>query len=106
MTKMLVTLEYIYMHDIEPPDVFLAMDDDARTAHVAPAGYDAGVKLDIVDELCLLEVEPDGIVDLDGGIGVADGAAVVTVGDDVENAASADRDLAELEELVGGRLGG
>jgi hypothetical protein len=93
--------------DIEAPDVLLAVDDDTSTAHVAAAGDDAQVarvKLDKVDDLGLLEVELDRVVDRDRGVGVADGAAVV--GDDVGDTTGADRDLAHLEELVGGLLGG
>ena len=52
--------------------------------------------------LALLDVEPDGIVDLDQRVGVTDGAAIV--GDNVGNALVADRNLADLEELVGSLL--
>jgi hypothetical protein len=52
----------------------------------------------VVDDLVLDEVELDRVVDLDGGVGVADGASVV--GDDEGDALGAELDLLDLEELV------
>jgi hypothetical protein len=88
--------------DVEATDVLLTVHDDTRTAHVAATGnHDdvTGVKRDVVNDLVLLEVELDGVVDLDGRVRVADRAAVV--GDDVRDALVAGSDLADLEELEG-----
>lgn len=55
--------------------VALAVGDDTDTAHVATAGdhgNGAGVKLDKVGDLAGGQLNLDGVVDLDGGVGVAD----------------------------------
>lgn len=65
---------------------------------------DAATHLNVVDNLLLDKVELDGVVDLDSGIGVTDGAAVV--GDNERNTSCAELDLLDLAELVSGLLGG
>jgi hypothetical protein len=64
-----------------------------ETTHVAL------LELDVVDDLVLDEVELDSVVDLDRGVRVTDGAAVV--GDDEGDTLGAELDLLDLEELVG-----
>lgn len=60
------------------------MRDDTTATHVTTTSdhHDvSGIELDKVGDLSLLKVELDGVVDFDGGIGVADRATVVS--DDV-----------------------
>lgn len=94
------------MHDIPVPDVFLPVHNDTCTTHVTTACDHAkitSVELDKMGDFSLLNVELDGIVDFDEGIGVTDGTSIV--GDNVRNIASTDRDLLNLEELICGLLG-
>lgn len=93
--------------DVESSNVLLPVHNNTSTTHVTTTGdHDdvAGIELDEVGDLSSLELELDGVVDLDEGVGVTDGATVV--GDDVGNTTSTEGDLADLEELVGGLLGG
>ena len=95
------------MHDVEVPNVLLAVHDDTSTAHVATTSDHndvASVEFDEVGDLVRLELELDGVVNLDQRVGVADGAAIV--GDDVRNALGAKRDLLDLKEFVGSLLRG
>jgi len=95
------------VHNIESTNVLLSVHDDTSTTHVTPASdHDnvAGIELDEIGDLALDEIELDGVVDLDEGVGVTDGAAVM--GDDVGDTSSTDSNTADLEELVGGLLGG
>ena len=57
-----------------------------------------GVELDEVGDLAGVQVDADGVVDLDQGVGVADGAGVV--GHQVGDALGADDDLLHLTQLV------
>lgn len=57
-----------------------------------------GVKLDEVCNLASLQVDADRVVDLDEGVGVADGAGVV--GHQVRDSLSADHQLLHLAQLV------
>lgn len=95
------------MDDIETSDVLLPVHDDTSTTHVTATGdHDdvTGIEFDKVGDLASLEVELDGVVDLDERVGVTDGTTVV--GDDVGNTAGTKSDLADLEELVGSLLRG
>ena len=63
------------MDNGETTIVALTVGDDTDTTHVATAGNHgdgARVELDEVGDLASLEVNLDGVVDLDQGIGVAD----------------------------------
>lgn len=89
------------MDNVETTDVLLAVHDNTRTTPVTATGDEgkvAGVELDEVGDLALLNVEANSVVDLDRGVGVTDGAAVV--GGDKRNALVADRNLADLQQLV------
>lgn len=93
--------------DVEATEVALGVDNDTRAAHVTAAGdHDnvSGLELEVVDDLVLDEVELDGVVDLDRGVGVTDGAAVV--GDDVGDTLGTELSAADLAELEGSLLGG
>lgn len=108
------------MDNVESSDVLLPVHDGTGSAHVATAGdHDevADLKLDeVVNLVCRLdgrrvgctgssrgnrgggEEELNGVVDLDGRVGVADGSAVV--GDEVRDALGTELDAADLAELV------
>lgn len=93
--------------DIEPTNVLLSVHNDTSPTHVTSTGdHDdiAGIELDEVSDLALFEVVLDGIVSLDEGVGVTDGATVV--GDDMRNASVTDSNTADFKKLVGGFLRG
>ena len=95
------------MDNVEATNVPLLADDLANTALVTTTGnHDerASVELDEVEELVVLNVESDSVVDLDERVGVADGAGVV--GNDLGDTTGTELNLLNLEELVGGLLGG
>lgn len=56
------------------------------------------IKLDELCDLPSLQVDADGVVDLDEGVGVADGAGVV--GHQVRNPLSANENFPHLAQLV------
>ena len=77
-----VAVDVLDVDDVEGPGVALAVHDGAHPPGVPPAGHHAhvaGLELDEVHDLARVEVEADGVVDLDDGIGVADGPAVAGV---------------------------
>ena len=93
------------MDDIETTNVLLTVHNNTSTTHVTATGdHDnvASIELDEIRDLARINVELDGVVDLDQRVGVTDGAAIV--GDDVGDALAANGDLADLEELVGSLL--
>lgn len=95
------------MDNVEAAKVALPSGDNTGTALVTTTSdHDGGasVKVDKVEDLLRVNVEADGVVDLDSRVRVSDGAAVV--GDNVGDATSAELHLLNLEELVGGLLGG
>ena len=92
--------------NVETTQVPLPVGDDTRATHVTTASdHDdvAGLELQDVDNLVLHKVEFDRVVDLDGRVGVPDGAAVV--GDDVGDTLGAELVLLDLAQLEGGLLG-
>lgn len=87
--------------------MFLAVGDNTGTTHVAPTSdhHDVpGVKVNEVSNFALFKVKLDGVVNFDGGVGIADGATVVS--DDMGDTLSTESNFANFEELVGGFLGG
>ena len=65
----------LQVDDAEATIVTLTVGDDTDTAHVTTTsdhGDSASVELDEVGDLAGLEVNLDGVVDLDRGVGVAD----------------------------------
>ena len=93
--------------DVETTIVTLTVSDNTNTTHVTTTsghGDNTGVELDEVGDLASGNVNLDSVVDLDGRVGVTDGSSVV--GHNVGNTTSANSDLADLEELVGGLLRG
>jgi len=84
----------------------LARLNDADTAQIVATGdHDqvARVEFDVVLDLVRLQIEPDGVVDLDVRVRVADGAAVVR--DQHGHALGSDQQLLDLAQLVLGLLG-
>lgn len=93
------------MDNVKSPNVLFSVNDDTRTTHVAaPSNHDdvARVELDKVSDFILLEVELNGIVDMDERVGVADRATIV--GDNMRDATVADSDATNFEEFVFGFL--
>ena len=81
--------------------------DDADTSGVSASGDHAdvaGLELDEVHNLVGGDVNPDGVVDLDQGVGVTDGPAVV--GGQHGDVVGADGDLEDAAQLVLGLLAG
>jgi hypothetical protein len=63
------------VQDVETSVVALTVGDDTDTTHVTTTdshGDDTGVEADEVNDLSGGNVNLDGVVDLDGGVGVAD----------------------------------
>lgn len=63
------------MQDVETTIVALTVGDDTNTTHVTTTdGHsdDTGVEADEVGDLAGGNINLDGVVDLDGGVGVAD----------------------------------
>lgn len=95
------------MNNVETTQVPLLVNDHTRSTHVTTASnHDdvSGLKLDVVNDFVLNEVELDSVVDLDGRVGVSDGSAIV--GNDVGNALGTKLMLSNLKELESGLLGG
>ena len=95
------------MDDIEASNVLLPVHNNTSPAHVTSTGdHDdvPGIELDEIGDFVLLKVELDGVIDLDEGIGIPDGSAVV--GDNMRDTTGTESDLADLEEFVAGLLGG
>jgi len=81
--------------------MFLSVCDDTDTSQVTTACDHAqitAVELDVIDDLARVDIDLDGVVDLDQRVGVADGACVV--GADVGDTLGADPHLANLAQLV------
>lgn len=93
--------------NVKATEVTLLAGNDTGTALVTTTSdHDGGtsVKGDKVEDLLRLNVESDSVVNLDGRVGVSDGAAVV--GDNVGDTTGTELHLLDLEELVRGLLGG
>ena len=93
------------MDDIETTGVLLALNDDTCPTHVTTTGDHndiTGIELDEIGDLVLLDIEFDGVVDLDVRVGVADSSPVVR--DDVWDAFSTGGHFPYLEKLVAGLL--
>lgn len=91
----------LHVHNVETTVVTLAVSDDTDTSHVATTsdhGDDTGIEADELADLAGGEVDLDGVVDTDGGIGIADGAGIVR--DEVRDALLAELDTLDLAELV------
>ena len=93
--------------NVEATKVTLLTGNNTGTALVTTTSdHDGGASVEgnKVEDLLRVNVESDSVVDLDGRVGVSDGAAVV--GDNVRDTAGTKLHLLNLEELVGGLLGG
>lgn len=93
------------MHDIETTNVLLAVRDDTSTTHVTSAGNHhnvSSVKVNEFGDFSRLKVKLESVVNLNGRVGITDGAAVVS--DNMRDTLGTESDLADFEELVGGFL--
>ena len=66
------------MDDVVATNVLLTVDNDTNTTHVTTtSGHSDGtsVELDEVGDLASGEINLDGVVDLDGGVGVTNAGA-------------------------------
>jgi len=87
--------------------MFLPMNDHSCSALVtSTSDHDdiPRIKLDEINNFSLLEIVLDGVVDVDGRVGVADGASVVS--DDVWDTLGTKLYPSDFEELVSGFFGG
>jgi hypothetical protein len=78
----LVVNGILQVDNVEATIVTLTVGDDTNTAHVATTGDhddDTSVELDEVLDLASGKVNLDGVVDLDGGVGVTDATHVVSI---------------------------
>lgn len=94
------------MHNVEIPNVSLAMHNNTRPAHITAARDHSNIprlKGDEIRNLIRLQVELDRVVHLDSGVGVSDRTTVVRR--DVGNTARAERHASDFEQLVGGFFG-
>lgn len=95
------------VNNVEATKVSLLADDNTGTALVTTTSDHNGgtsVEGNKVEDLLRVNVESDSVVDLDGRVGVSDGSAVVR--DNVGDTTGTELHLLNLEELVGGLLGG
>ena len=98
---------YLDVDNVERALVTLPVHDDADTSGVSASSYHAnvaGLELNEVHNLVGGDVNPDGVVDLDQGVGVADGAAVV--GGQHGHVVGANADAEDTAQLVLGLLAG
>jgi hypothetical protein len=78
----LVVNSVLQVDNVEASVVALTVSDDTNTTHVTTTGdHDdhAGVELDEVGDLAGGEVDLDGVVDLDGGVRVADSTHIFSI---------------------------
>lgn len=95
------------MDNVETSVVTLTVGDGSNTTSVTTTGDEsqvADLELDVVRDLSRVNVKLDGVVDLDEGVGVTDGATVV--GDNERNTLGTKLETADLAELVLGLLRG
>lgn len=74
------------MDNVEATVVALTMSDDTDTTHVATTSdHDdhTGIELDEVGDLASAEVDLDGVVDLDGWVGVTDSTQQFSINSDI-----------------------
>ncbi len=70
------------MDNIEATVVSLTVSDDTDSAHVAPTGDHGNhtrVESDRVGDLARGEIDLDGVVDLDGRVGVSDTRNTISI---------------------------
>jgi len=75
-----MSLGVLDVNDVKATRMSLARGDDTNTPQVVAACHHAevpGFEFDEVQDLAVSDVQPDSVVDLNQGVGVADGAAVV-----------------------------
>lgn len=93
--------------DVETTRVTFTTDNDTSTALVTTTGnHDvaAGVHMNELEKLVVLDIVTNSVVDADQRVGVSDRATVV--GDDLRNTLVAQLNLLDLQQLVLSLLGG
>jgi len=115
-----VSLNITDVNDVESSNVSLLVDDGTCSAHIASTGeHDEVTNFELQETVNLVrdldgcwvwctssgrwdgslgKEELDGVVDLDGWVGVSDCSAIVC--DDVRNALGAELDALDLAQLV------
>lgn len=91
--------------DIETTIVALTVSDNTNTTHIATTSdhnNTTGIERNELGDLAGLEINLDGVVDLDGGVRVTDGAGIV--GDEVRNTLGTELDTADLAEFIASLL--
>ena len=89
------------MDNVEATLVTLTVNNNTNTSQVTTTSSHNNVTVVKLDErlnLASSKVDLDGVVNLDGGVGVADGAAVV--GNNVRNTLLTELNTLDLTELV------
>lgn len=82
----LVVNSILQVDNVEASVVALTVSDDTDTTHVTTTGNhdnDTSVELDEVRDLASGEVDLDGVVDLDGWVGVADSTQIFSSNSDI-----------------------
>lgn len=93
------------MDNVEATNVPLTMNDNTSPAHVAPTSDHnniTGIEPNEIGDLALINIKFDGVVDLNGGVGVADGSSVV--GNNVWDALWSKGHFSNFKKLVCGFL--
>jgi len=93
------------VHDIEASNVSFTVSDSTDTTHVTTASdndYVSSVKLDEAGHFALFNVEFDGIIRTDVGIGVSDSASIM--GNNVWNTLVTELELFDFAKFVGSLL--
>lgn len=91
----------LHVNDIEASQMSLSVGDDTDSSNVVTTSNEgdvSGLELAVVNNLVVSQVDLDGVVDVNIGVGESDGSGVV--GDDVGDLVGSDLfslDLAELE---------
>ena len=102
-----VSLGILDVDNVKTTGMSLTGHDGSNSASVSSSGDHAkvsGVELDGIEDLASGDVDLDGVVHLDDGVGVPDGSAVTGV--QIWDTIGASLGLPDLAQLVHGLLGG
>ena len=93
------------MNDVKSSNMLLTVHYDSSTTHVTPTSDHnnvSSVKLDIICDFSLLNVELDSVIDVDERVRITDSTTIVS--DNVRNSTRSNGDPSNFEELVLGFL--
>ena len=96
-----MTISILNVDNVKGTRMALPMHDSTHTSGVTASSHHAeitGLELDVIHDLVGADVQPDGVVGLDDGVGVPDGAAIGGV--QVGHILGAGLDLADTAQLV------